>query len=612
MWSRREFLAASSLATSGLLITPEANSAALVKRRLTEDQRRSLLAAIQQEEHRYDPEARMLRGPFDDLARQTAIKLGEVHPTRQSLTYAAALFDAQVQLERAKDVLRRVIALQDQDSKSDTYGLWPRFLEEPLKKGPPDWNSADFCGTQLLSAWLSHRNTLDGTLADQVRNSILHAARSIERRDVSPSHTSIAIMGTYVTLVAASEFKLPDLRDYARDRLLRLYHFITEQGSFSEYNSPADTTVAIAELSRMVRDVKDGRNQQLARELHDLAWKHAATHFHAATKQWAGPHSRCDETDLRKRPDILAALDAATSRRAHLLANDPLPLGLDASRLPLKCPRRWIKPFHEQWNPRQVVETFLKADPRKPGAKHAIVGTTWLHPNFTLGSVNRGDFWEQRRPLLAYWGTPKECAFLRLRFLRDARDFASALFFSAQHQGHLIAAVVFATDYEDSHPSFKKVTDPTITTQDLRLRFDLGGELRGVIVRRHSSLSDAIVIESPTERFVIRPLGGSFDGQPVEWAVPEATLTDHLDAVIYQGIEKSIALSKLKEAFVCFSLHEWPRERKTFGELAPEFMNQAGHLRVSLNLAVKALEVTGPSRPGSFAELNDGFATSAT
>ena len=61
-------------------------------------------------------------------------------------------------------------------------------------------------------------------------DSILHAARSIVRRNVGPGYTNIALMGTYVTLVAGERFATPDLADYGQQRLRRFHDYTRRKG----------------------------------------------------------------------------------------------------------------------------------------------------------------------------------------------------------------------------------------------------------------------------------------------------------------------------------------------------------------------------------------------
>jgi hypothetical protein len=313
-------------------------------------------------------------------------------------------------------------------------------MEEPLEKmSPPDWNWADFCGTQLLQVAHDHMHRFGDELQWQVKDSIIHAAYSIKHRNVGPGYTNIAIMGTYVTLTSGEFFGVDELTDYGKKRLKRFYDYTFEQGSFREYNSPTYTVVAIKELSRMLRHVKDPASQKLLRKLNHFAWYHLARHFHPPSRQWAGPHSRCYASLLRD--STLAFIQRATNGKMDFLPESEVFESLDAHRLGAECPDEFFHYFTELPEPRLEVETFTRNAPDK----HDIIGTTYLHPDYTLGSVNIGDLWNQRRPLLAYWKTDAGVVAMRLRCLHDDYDYSSASIFTVQDKSDILGAVVFAT-----------------------------------------------------------------------------------------------------------------------------------------------------------------------
>ncbi|MBN2316104.1 MAG: hypothetical protein JXM79_19410, partial [Sedimentisphaerales bacterium] len=99
----------------------------------SQQQKDAFLKALGEQDERYDPVERMIRRPFSSPGYHTTLKGGDVHPTRDSLNYAVALLDSgePERIEQARQILRRVIALQDQDPNSRTYGIWSWFMEEP-------------------------------------------------------------------------------------------------------------------------------------------------------------------------------------------------------------------------------------------------------------------------------------------------------------------------------------------------------------------------------------------------------------------------------------------------------------------------------------------------
>ncbi|SRR6266542_538663 len=616
MLSRRRFVVAlaSNLGLAGWT-WPVSSLAASGRTNLSSAQRRWLLAVLPKEDHRYDPFARMLVTTISDGSTDYPNRrLGDVHAPRNSLAYAAALLDTGVawRMARAREILRAVLPLQDREPESKTHGLWPWSLEEPINTLlPPDWIWADCCNMSLLMTWIGHRKTLDASLAQAVRDSLLLGAQAAQRRRVHPGDTSLAILATSVMLLVAQELKLPDLRASAKDRLRNLHDYVNQQGSFEEYNSPPRTILALQELARMLLLVKDGRDRAWITALHDLAWRQVATHFHPPSQQWAGPHSCSSDTDLRRQPATLAFLQTACDGKANLHLIDPLPLSLEAYRLPLQCPRKWVKHFVQLEAPHQVVETFVQADPGRAGWKNPVTGTTWLHPRLTVGSINRGDFWRQRRPLLAYWGSPTAPRSLRVRFLKNDSDFASALLFTAQHESAVLAVVVFATDYGDAHPKLDLVRNATIRAKDLRLRFEFGGESKEFIVGAAGEPARHLLLQDPAVRFVLQPVADSFGGTAFGWDRPELKLSARLDAVAYAGEEKELILCDLNEAFACFALDEWPYEQKQMPPANVEVQRNGGILRARWPTRGQTLALDIPVKPGPYASLNDAFRSSA-
>ncbi len=527
---------------------------------LSEAQHKSLMLALEQTDSKYDEDEQMVRGGASSVGYHTTLKAGTpVHHTRGSLQYAAALMESGVdwRIGRAKKIIRKVVSLQDQNPENKTYGIWSWYLEEPLEEmSPPDWNWADFCSVQLLKVWIDHQDLLEDDLKTLIQDSIIHAAHSIKRRNVGPGYTNIAMMGTYVTVTVGERMDESEIHQYGKDRLRRVHKFTMDNGSFREYNSSTYTVVAIAEISRMLMHFQNEEDRKLAADMHDLAWKHLATHFHAPTRQLAGPQSRCYSTDLSKRESTLAFLEIATGATGMLLQEDPLPMGLEHSTLKIHCPEEFREMFFKLDEPREVVEVFSKES--NPDRKD-VIGTTYLHPLYTLGSVNRGDFWIQRRPILAYWGTKEKPTYLQVRFLKDNYDFSSAIPISVQKGNRLLTVVAFATDYGDTHISLDKVKDATIKAKDLRLRFEFGGNLDDLQLSNSNQGKTIFVMKHDKVRMGLDMFASAFDGHEIQFEINEENQKKSVDLICYHSEEESvIRLDELQESFIAFvmDIHE--------------------------------------------------------
>jgi hypothetical protein len=281
----------------------------------------------------------------------------------------------------------------------------------------PDLNWADFIGTELLQIAINQRERLPNELAESLDMGIIYAARLIQRRNVGPDYTNIAIMGTHVAIVTSEIYNLTDLNDYAMNRLRIFYNFTTRNGAFTEYNSPTYTETAIDELGRMKMHAIVNEVEPIANELYYIGWEEVAQHYHLPTGQWSGPHSRSYNTLLTDDTKNFISSSVTNTWNPRL----PLPIPNDLKTYflsPLIVPRSFNK-------------TYLR-DPL--GIVPDLIGTTYLHPLFSIGSINWGEMWNQRRPLITYWGTQKEPSYLQLRFLHDDYDFSDIVYYSIQKE----------------------------------------------------------------------------------------------------------------------------------------------------------------------------------
>jgi hypothetical protein len=525
----------------------------------------------------YDPGERMVRRPFSSPGYHTALQGGFVHPTRDSLNYALGLLDTgrPADLARAVEVIRRVVALQDTQPASRTYGIWSWFLEEPLEKmSPPDWNWADFNGVTLLQIARDHRPRLPPDLARSVDDAIRHACRAIKKRNVGPGYTNIAIMGTYVTLVAGELLALPEFQAYGLERLTRFHQFTADNGTFEEYNSPTYTVVALLELSRLKAHVRTPAAQPRIDALVRRAWEELAHHFHAPTRQWAGPHSRAYSSLVS--PSTLALIQRATGGRVDFGIDAP---DREELRLPVACPADLEPHFSGLPEPRTVTQTFIK--------RSGTVGTTYLNPRYALGTINRGDLWNQRRALILHFGSAAAPGYLHLRFVKNGYDFSSAIFTGAQREGLVVGAVNLITNGGDTHISLDKVKGATIRARDLRLRFEFGGPAAAAVkipppggaTTTVDAAGLAIGIEILRAR--LGPADATFSAggnAKIKW----------LDVVLYDGIEREFDLAALEEAVVAFVLSVGPHAQAT-----------ATLAHGILALGCEGLSVSAPVKPAA-------------
>ncbi|NLX99670.1 MAG: hypothetical protein GXY83_26540 [Rhodopirellula sp.] len=506
---------------------------------------------------RYSDEHQMLGQEFHSPGYHTTVALGTwVHPVLPSLDYALGLLqrNSPGDRQRAEKIIDRVIGLQDADPASRTYGIWPWLLEEPLEKmSPPDWNWADFCGARLAVMLADHGQSLSDELKPTIRTSLRHAALAIKKRNVGPGYTNIAIMGGGVCAAAGEILGDAELLKYGRQRLQQVAVHAGHHGGFNEYNSPTYTMVALAECERTIHLVRDEATRQAAESLRRVAWRTIADSYHPGTGQWAGPHARSYSDYLFPRTATYLTEQTLTQIPAHPKADMGRAADLPVPwRLP--CPDELRARF--QSLPSETCElrrTFIRGET----PQDSTIGTTWLTADACLGSINRGTFWTQCRPLIGYWKTDTDPAVvLRLRFLHDGRDFASMGVATAQSGGKSLAVVYPLRNRGDWHPTLDRPADGLFSASDFRLQLELVG--RGVKLDQMDQ--DRWGLRAGQYRAVVHALPGRFAGQAVVWQAGEDLDRVFVDAVCYQGPSRSFDFKVLPEVVLAAGIEILPAE----------------------------------------------------
>lgn len=544
-------------------------------------------------ENDYTPELGLYRRLHSYKGYHTSIKQEQyVHPLWPNSTYALALLDSGLsQLQgRAFSILEKVVSLQDRNPEHATCGIWSYFFEEPLEEmEAPDWNWADFIGKNLVLTLIRHEHRLPEPLRQEIRTSLAFAIEAIMKRNVGPSYTNIAIMGAFVSLVGGEVLGRSDYADYGLQRLERFYEFTKELGTFQEYNSPAYATITILELSKLRKETKRERAVEMAQELLDLAWIMVAGHYHAPSGEWAGPHSRSYHTLLQA--NTRSFLQYATHGAATHMPWGKLEYSPEWVDSGLACPAELYGYFRESGT--KTIRDLVHIHPVSGVRK---VATSYLTDSYALGTFNTESLWNQCRPVLAYAGNRGHPVYLQVRFLNNGYDFCSAMVTCSQQEGSALFGIHMVTNGGNTHPSLSP-TQGFITTKDLRLRFELGGELSGIQLLNRTERG--LDVKFGGEDLALRLLHGEFveagsEGAAcVAWDIHETNGTWCADLVLYNGAERKFALREIKKLALVFALSFQDHSPDSYIRVHQEngLINAAGHI------AGHALAVTLPDHP---------------
>ena len=551
----------------------------------------------------YNPLLRMLSFPAGSVTSITTPILRNLplHPTRESLLYALALLDTDESrfTNRAIAIISRILGLQDVSPESLSYGTWPKFLEGYLLNSRNLWRSdlnwTNFLGMSLLQIRLRHAARLPSTLPNRIDVSILHCAEAIQRRDVTLIYSNIAVLALYITLITAETYQIKSLEEYALDRLRQFHELTFENGGFAEYNSPNYLLIILKTLNRLCIDAANPEAKQLANDLYQHTWQEIAQYFYPPTLQWSGPHSRSYSTLLDYSTLVLIEQSISEKVRWNLADRSPSLNNLTASRFDnlcssLQCPKSLGTSFVSLQGSQTVLRNITQG-------KSQIALTTYLNSDLSLGSVSHSDLWEQRRSLVAYWGTKQNPKYIRLRFLKDNKDLATAQFFSVQSKAKVLAGITFATDINTKNPYIKnKEVDPhnfKFFTQDLRLRFEINDyeSIENLPDVSHDDREIRFSCDNLYFQFYAPYV--YWEDKPGYWQIQRKGSLLYLDLVLYSGKRRCIYLAKLARAAIGFAFEITTAKPAAKSHL--EILSRTEYLEMSWDeLSLKFLQKPSP------------------
>lgn len=518
---------------------------------LSDKQRKRLVHIVKNWHFPYNEEVGLLRIPKPRPKFKNNWASDPMHAIRWSFEHAVICMDTgeEQYRQRALRILDLALPFQDTDPNSKSYGLWSDYMEIPIPEmRRVDGNTADFIGINLLQIRLLHGDRLPDDMKKRVDEAIIHAARSVKRRDVTPAYTNPAMMSLIVTLVVGKAYNQPEIWEYGKDKLKKILDYTKDQGSVSEYNSPNYNIVALDAIRQVKNYIDDPEVLEQLDELYNMVWKHVAVRYHAPTGQWSGPHSRSYQDLLR--PAQKQILKAAVKGEPARPPVGQESRGAFLHRRIHEVPED-LKPYFKSLEePREVVEMFVRA--KHPGQVD-FIGTTWLTPELSLGSINRGDMWNQRRNLQAYWGD-KKAAYFRTRFMKDDDDFASVNFFSEQKQNRVLAGLNFSTDGGDKHLFFDAIKNGNFKAKRLVLRFQFGGAAKDAEFTLPEKVTDPVYVKAAGMNFFLMAPVALLDGKPGVWKTGREKNFVYLDLVLYEGETKAFSLTDMPKSVLGFGV----------------------------------------------------------
>lgn len=552
---------------------------------ITEENRALFLNCVQHYHETYDEESHMVRQKFVPKGYHTHYQGETVHPTFDSMVYALALLDTGIEenYSRANNIIDRILSLQDTNPDNDTFGIWSWYLEEPLEKmAPPDWNWADFLGKVFLQIASDYPAILGTQRLKEVQQCISRCCRSILKRDVTINYTNIAVMDSVVAIFAGELLENTEFLQYGKEKIQRIWRHISTVG-LNEYNSPTYTLIVLRDIAIALQYIKDKDAKENFRQLFDFCWKCVAEHFFYPAFEWAGPHGRAYEPLMTS--DIKTYIKYAVGIPITEAA-------LELFRTNLKCPSEYLHYF-QQAQERCVKFDFKKENRSAPTRS----GYCYMNDKFSLGTFFCNVMWNQNDNFIAHWGTEEKPFYLRLRFLHNDYDFCGVKCNAMQDMGKVLTVLNFAYDGGDTHPSLDKIENAVVRARDLRLRFEVGGDVEGIqqICPWENGIAS---FASGGLHFTMKNVATVMGDWQIRTEFHKEAGHLFFDIILYSGEEREIHLLEFERAFsiLAFSIQEAVKPELEFAVQWKE-TNQLLHAEWS-NLTVDTL-----ARPAALDEI---------
>lgn len=506
----------------------------------------------------YDAEKKMIKPKFAlsenyiNLHSSFTEGKDEVHSINYSVKYAYLLLKINKKFsDKVNDILETVLSLQQNNPLKSWYGLWPYYLEEPLDIMPyPDFNQAVYIPVTFLQIYNEFKNIIPGNIKKKIEQACCAAAIFIVNRNTELQYSHIVTIECYVCALCGEYFSRPEFENYGMQKIEKFMYFVFSNGDFFEFNSPTMSLLMAASLNEILQKVNNVRILNAARRLNKFLWNGLASHYHYATGQFAGPFARSYRDFLQEKEQLM--LSSALHNKTNALnIGKFLPLFNDCPLYDGSCPPQFY-PFFSGEKKVEYSQRLISHGAAYPYFACAQIATTYMRPKYSLGSFNREEFWEERRPIIAHFGTRDNLYSMRVRCLLNTYDFSSAQLHCIQVKNSILGHICFSTNRGIMHMDFDKFDSRAMPMSDFRVRFEINGNSANLNITQKGN---EIIVKYEDILFSFNYGFFKFgELQPhIEFSKADDKTT--FDLVFYSGEEKKINLEKINCAICQFALH---------------------------------------------------------
>ena len=531
----------------------------------------------------------------------------DAHMISYSSEYAADRIICDKNFELGEKIFDKIIALQDVNPESKTYGLWPWYAEETLEEmSPPDYNMSGFNSKEMLMVLFEEWDNISPEMREKMLVSIGRACECIMKRNVSPAYTNVCITECFVTVTAGELIGNERYLNYGRNKFERFLYYVKGKGGILEYNSPTYSILAINDIGDCLKCIKDEQTLDIVKKINFMLWKMTAEHFVYDILQLAGPQERAyadfvDSTflktiargcgiDYSKHPMfkklIASNVEEGKIRFAINQADYFAP-----SRTNPKCPEELIPYFTGEKECRDL-RRFVTDGYNYPFFEFPKTAITYRSDDYVIGTYNKCEMWNQRRPFLGYIYGETPISF-RVKCYHDGFDFSSGTFHAIQHKSNILGSVNFSENRGDTHVCIDMISGGLVDAEDLRVTFELCGDMKNVGYEKDGEILNLIV---NGKKIRINAFIKEFGKNEVQESIDMTDNTFQYSLIFYRGERKTVNLCDAEKAMLAFTVEMEPEEVY----VKPEYHEEEDMMHISWKPAERKLGLVSPKKTLKF------------
>jgi len=430
-------------------------------------------------------------------------------------------------------------------------------MEETLEEmDKPDFNMADFNSKEMIVSLLEAGNNISFEMAEEMKNSIKMACDCIMRRNVGPGYTNICITDCFVTVTAGELLCVDEMIKYGRNMLKKFLAYTQSHGEIAEYNSPTYSILTVNDIGDFLRYVKDEKTLEYANEINFMLWQMLAEHFDWNTLQLNGPQERAysDFINIEALKTIGKACNIDYTKHPKFLKyfdEEQIAKYYEPDRKHPVCPQELVAYFKGEkiW---KYVRKMVTDGYNFPWFEFPKVATTYRGERYTIGTYNKSEMWNQRRPFLSYiYNEDGADISFRVKCYHDGFDFSSGTVHMVQNKSEILGSINFSENRGDTHVGIDKITDGLISAEDLRISFEFCGDVKKISYKQADGI---LLLDVNGVKIRINTFIKEFGDSEVEECIEVEEKLFRYSLIFYSGERKTIDLTKAEKALVAFTV----------------------------------------------------------